>query len=211
MKKTFALTLTVAALALPSAGFAQFGNMLGGMTGSKPAAGAQTGADMGAQQDQLIRTYLAAAGAVLQANTHLAAALGIQAQAVDSLAASNSLTSQQIEEQDKAISANAAAVSEAMKSGATLKDAAAKAKYAQGLLALATGVKQYMDMGKAAGEFSSGLSGASLMQVGKLQTGAYIVKTLPGNVSNLTSTLKSAVDFARSNGVEVPKDATSLL
>ena len=66
-------------------------------------------------------------------------------------------------------------------------------------------------MSKETKGFASGISGVSPLQLGKLQSGMYIVQNLPGSVSNLSSVLKNAVDFARTNGVEVPKDATSLL
>jgi hypothetical protein len=49
------------------------------------------------------------------------------------------------------------------------------------------------------------------MALAGLQSGVYIVRSLPGSVSNLTGSLKSAIDFAKSNGVEVPADATSVL
>ncbi|MCJ0766070.1 hypothetical protein [Variovorax terrae] len=210
MKKTFAVALTAMALASPTLSFAQFGNMLGNLTGNK-SSGGNAGADMGAQQDQLVRTYMAAGKDIQTANGHMAAALGINAQAVDAAATSDSLSAKDIEAQDKAISANAAAQSEALKSGATLKDAEAKTRYAQGLLSLATGVKKYMDLGKDAQGFSSGLSSVSPMQLGKLESGAYIVKNLPGSVSNLTSVLRRAIDFAKNNGVDIPREATSLL
>ena len=92
-----------------------------------------------------------------------------------------------------------------------MKDAEAKAKYAQGLLLLATGVKKYVGMGKDAQGFTSGLSNISPLQLGKLQAGVYVAKSAPTSVTNLTNVLKSAVDFAKSNGVEIPQDATSLL
>jgi hypothetical protein len=198
----------IGALTLSPVCQAQFGGMLGGMLGGKKS---EASADLGAQQDQLVRRYVAAGKDVLTANGHFADALGIKAQAVNASATSDSLSAKDIEDQDKVISADAAAVSEAIKSGAKLKDAEAKAKYAQGLVALASGVKKYVDMRNDAQGFASGLSSISPLQMGKLQAGAYILKNLPSSVTNLTSVLHSAVDFAKSNGVEVPKDATSLL
>lgn len=205
MKKYFVALCAVGALAMAPVCHAQLGGLLGG--GKKSEASA----DLGAQQDQLVRGYVGAGKDVLTANGQLAEALGIKAQAVNAAATSDSLSAKDIEEQDKAISADAAAVSDALKSGAKLKDAESKAKYAKGLVALASGVKKYMDMRKDAQGFASGLSSASPLQMGKLQAGAYIAKNLPTSVTNLTSVLRSAVDFAKSNGVEVPKDATSLL
>jgi hypothetical protein len=49
------------------------------------------------------------------------------------------------------------------------------------------------------------------MSGGSLKTGAYIVKTLPGSISNTLSTLSNAISFAKSHGIEVPPDATAAL
>jgi hypothetical protein len=210
MKKTFALAITAVALAVPTLGSAQFANPLNSLMGSKPA-GASTGADMGAQQDSLVRTYVAAGNNVLTANGHMSDALGIKAQSINAAASSDSFSAKDIEAQDKVISADSAALAAALKSGATLKDEEAKAKYAQGLLSLAVGVKKYVDMSKEAQGFASSMSSVSPLQMSKLQSGVYVAKNLPGNVNNLTVVLKSAVDFARKNGVEVPKEATSII
>ena len=215
MKKIFVVVTAVLVLAAPTLSSAQFGNIgsaLGNLTGSKSSgAGADAGADVGAQQDQLVRSYVSAGKEVLKANGQIADALGIKAQAIDASATSDTLSANQIEAQDKAISADSAAISEALKSGATLKDSEAKAKYAQGLLSLTKGVRKYVDMSADTKGFASRMSGASPLQLGKLQSGIYIVQNLPSSISNLSGVLRSAVDFARTNNVEEPKDATSLL
>ena len=209
MKKILALSIAASILVAAPLSHAQLGNLLG--AAKSVAGGSSVGADVGVQQDQLVRSYVAAGKDVSTANSHLLDALGIKAQAVNAAATSDSLSAKDIEAQDKAISADTAAVSEALKSGATLKDTEAKAKYAQGLLFLATGVKKYANMSKDAQGFTSGLSSVSPLQLGKLQSGIYVAKSAPTSVSNLTNVLKSAIDFAKTNGVEIPKDATSLL
>lgn len=208
MKKVIVLSFACALLAASPLSHAQFGNLLNSV---KSGGGSSAGADMGAQQDQLVRTYVAAGKDVGSANVHLADALGIKVQAIDDTATSDTVSAKDIEAQDKAISASAATFSEALKSGATLKDNEAKVKYAKGLLFLATGVKKYTNMGKDAQSFTAGLSSVSPLQLGKLQSGVYIAKSVPTSLSNLSSVLKSAVDFARTNGVEIPKEATSLI
>ena len=210
MKKIVAISIAASVLAVTPLSHAQFGNLLGSVK-SITGSGSGGGSDIGVQQDQLVRSYVAAGKDGSTANSHLADALGIKAQVIDATATSDSLSAKDIEAQDKAISANTAAVSEALKSGATLKDAEAKAKYAQGLLLLATGVKKYVGMGKDAQGFTSGLSNISPLQLGKLQAGVYVAKSAPTSVTNLTNVLKSAVDFAKSNGVEIPQKTTSLL
>lgn len=210
MKRTFALALTAVALTVPTLSTAQFSNPLGGLMGGKSSATA-TGADMGAQQDSLVRTYVAAGKNVLTANGHMTDALGIKAKSIDAAATADSFSAKDIEAQDKAISADSAAIAEALKSNATLKDEEARTKYAQGLLSLAVGVKKYVDMSKEAQSFASGVTSVSPLQIGKLQSGVYIAKNLPANVANLTSVLKSAIDFARKNGVAVPPEATNIV
>jgi hypothetical protein len=207
MKKSIAFAVVSMALVFPVTSFAQFGNFLGG---SKPAS-SSTGADLSGQQSQLTRTYRAAGKDVLTANGHIGAALGIKAQAINAAATSDSMSASDLEAQDKAISADAQAISDALKSGATLKDEAARKEYAEGLVVLVQGVKKYIAMSAEAQTFANGLSSASPMQLPGLQSGAYIVKSLPTSIGNLTGLLKNAVSFARSNGVAIPADATSVL
>lgn len=209
MKKAIALSFACAVLAASPLSHAQFGSLLG--SAKSGGSNANAGADMGAQQDQLVRTYVAAGKDVSTANATLADALGIKAEVINDTATSDSFSAKDIEAQDKAISASAATFTEALKSGATLKDNEAKVKYAKGLLFLATGVKKYSNMGKDAQSFTSGLSSVSPLQLGKFQSGVYIAKSVPTSLTNLTSVLKNAVDFARTNGVEIPKEATSLI
>lgn len=206
MKKNMLAIVAVMALAAPVTGMAQLGGLLGGNKASS-----NSGSDLSGQQESLVRNYVAAGKDVVAANGHLGEALGIKAAAANAAATADSLSAKDVEAQDKAISADAAAVAEALKSNATLKDDEAKAKYAKGLLSLATGVKKYLDLRKDAQGFASGLSSVSPLQIGKLQAGAYVAKNLPGSITNLTSVLKNAVEFGKRNGVDVPKDATSLL
>ncbi len=208
MKKIVLLCLAAALATTAPVSQAQFGNLLGGSKGGGASAG---GADLSGQQDQLTRSYVAAGREVVTANGHLLAAIGINAQSVNAATTADSLSAKDIEAQDKAISADAAAFSEALKAGATLKDEEAKARYTQGLVHLAKGVTRYTHMSKDVQSFSSGVSSASPTQLPGLQSGIYVAKSLPTSVSNLSAVLKSAVAFARSNGVEVPKDATSLI
>lgn len=207
MKKTIiAIASATIVLLMPVAASAQFGGLFGGK-----ASSANSGSDLSTQQNQLVRSYVGAGKDISTANGQMADALGLKAQAVNASATSDSMSAKDVEDQDKAISTQAAAVSDAIKSGATLKDSDAKAEYAKGLVTLVSGVKKYADMRKDTQTFASSLSGASLLQLPKLQAGAYIVKNLPIGISNLASVLKSAIDFAKTNGVDVPKDATSVL
>lgn len=208
MKNRLIAVAAAVALATPLVSHAQFGGLLGG---SKPGAANSGGADLGAQQDTMVRNYVAAGRDVMTANTHLSEALGIKAEAVNAAATSDSVSAKDVEAQDKAVSAQAAAVAEALKNGAQLKSTEAKVTYAKGLVVMVSGVKKYVDMKKDVQSFSSGLSSVSPLQMGKLAAGAYVAKSFPTSVANLTNVLKNAIEFAKSNGIEVPKDATSLL
>ena len=206
MKKILALAVVSLAITLPMTASAQFGNLLGG---NKSSSGG--GADLSGLQTQLVRNYAAAGQDVLVANGHIGDALGIKLQSIDASATSDSLSASDLESRDKAISANAQSVSDALKKGATLKDGEAKKTYAKGLLSLAIGLKKYIGLRSDAQNFANGLTSASPLQLPGLQAGAYVAKTLPSSVSTLTDVLKNAVDFAKSNGVAVPADATSVL
>lgn len=205
MKKMLSAAVAITALVLPAVSEAQLGGLLSGISSNKASA------DVSAQQDGLVRNYMAAGKDVLTANGQLADALGIKAQAVNAAATADSLSGKDVEAQDKAVSDSSNDVSKALASGAQLKDSDAKVKYAQGLLSLATGVKKYLGLRNDAQSFASGLSSVSPLQLGKLQAGAYVAKNLPTSISNLTGVLKNAVEFGKSNGVEIPKDATSVL
>lgn len=206
MKRKIVLVTSLLALAAPGIALAQFGNLLGGK-----AAATDSKADVFAQQDRMVQTYAEAGGMVLTSNGHFSQALGLKAEASNAAAKADSLSGKDLEAQDKAISAGTAELVGKLKTDAKLKDGPSKESYAKGLLSLAQGVKKYMDMSKEAQSFSSGLSSVSPLQMGKLQSGVYVAKTLPGNISNLTNVLKSAVEFGKSNGVQIPKEATSLL
>lgn len=210
MKKIFAISIAIGALALTSHSHAQFGNMLGAaksLTGSQSSSGTE----LSSQQDQLVRSFVAANKDISTSNVHMADALGIKLEVINAEATSDAFSAKQIDENSKAVSAGTASIVEALKAGATLKDAEAKKKYAQGLFFLATGIKKYMGMSKDAQGFTSSLSSASPLQLGKLESGIYVAKNVPSSLTSMTNVLKTAVEFAKSNGVEIPKDATSLL
>lgn len=89
MKKTLALAVTAIALAVPTLSSAQFANPLSGLMGGKSSSD-NASANMGAQQDSLVRTYVAAGNNVLTANVHMADALGVKAESIDAAAKSDS-------------------------------------------------------------------------------------------------------------------------
>ena len=212
-KKSIATVCASIALSVFAVGCVNVGDLASnvpGATGTTKSAGS---VDLSGHQDKLLRSYVAAGEDVLTANKHMAIALGVNAEAVDAAAKAASVAGDNLEDREKAISSVAQLTANKQKLGAQTLSAAAKAKYAQGLVSLATGVKKYAGMRKDVQSFSSGLSSVSPLQLGKLQTGVYIVKNLPTNISNLSTTLSGAIDFAKQNNIPLPKgvDATNAL
>ena len=180
--------------------------------GSKPAG--STG-DLATQQTSLVKSYVAGGKAVLASQSKLLEALGLKDQAATAQATANALgdgaTEQNLEDANKAQSANSQAIADALKNQNATLDTQSKQTYTQGLILLASGLVKYTGMKQDVAGFSKGLAGPDALQAGKLQAGAYIAKTLPDSISNTTSTLNSAVSFAKSHGIEVPADATAAL
>ena len=211
MKNKVVSIAVVAVLAgLPSVGLSQvpsFGSLGSKLTG---------GGDLSGQQTSLLTAYIAGGKDVLSSQAKLLEALGLKDQAASTQATADALTSgateQSLKDADKAESDNSAALSTAMSNQSGALDAQSKKTYTQGLVLLASGLIKYTGMKQDVANFSKGLSGPAALQAGsKLQSGVYIVKTLPTSTSNTASTLNSAVSFAKSHGIEVPSDATAAL
>jgi hypothetical protein len=211
MKKNIAALALVAVLTgAPVIGFTQipsFGSMGGKLGG---------GGDLSGQQTGLIKSYVAGGKDVLSSQSKLLLALGLKDQAATAQATADSLqvgsTQTDLDQADKVQSQNSVAISEALKSQNGTLDAQSKQTYVQGLALLASGLIKYTGMKQDVAGFSRRLAGPAALQAGtKLQSGAYIVRTLPTSISNTASTLGSAVSFAKSHGIEVPADATAAL
>jgi hypothetical protein len=211
MKKNIAALAVMAALTVsPAIGLGQIPSF-GGL-GSKSGSGG----DLAGQQTGLVKSYVAGGKDVLSSQSKLLEALGLKDQAATAQATANALgdgaTTQNLQDADKVRSDSSTALSDALKNNNATLDAQSKQTYTQGLLLLASGLIKYTGMKQDVAGFSKGLAGpGALMAGGKLQAGAYIVKTLPTSISNTSSTLSSAVSFAKSHGIEVPPDATAAL
>jgi hypothetical protein len=179
--------------------------------GSKP----NSGPDLGASQTGLVKSYVGANKDVLMSQSKLLEALGLKDKAAAARATADSLgdgaTKGNLQDADKAQSDDSKALAEALKAPAGKMDDQSKKINTQGLILLASGMTKYTGMHKDIDAFKSGLSGASIMETPKLQTGAYVVTSFPGNLQNLTETMKNAVAFAKTNGIEVPSEATAVI
>jgi hypothetical protein len=201
----FAVALTIS----PAIVLAQFS--LPGLS-SKAPAGAP---DLGAQQSQIVALYAAADTDVLTADSIMADALGLKDASAQLKAAAaaigNGATEGNMKAAEAAESAFAAARQDAMNKDSGKLDAASKEKFATAFIPLTKGVVEYAAMSKPVSDFATGLKSAPLMQLPKLQSGAYIATHLPTSVKNLHDTLQSAVAFAKSNDIPVPADATGAM
>ena len=182
---------------------------------SLPGLGSKPNSDLGASQTGLVKSYVGANKDVLMSQSKLLEALGLKDKAAAARATADSLgdgaTKGNLQDADKAQSDDSKALAEALKAPAGKMDDQSKKTYTQGLILLASGMTKYTGMRKDIDSFKSGLSGASIMETPKLQTGAYVVTSFPGNLQNLTETMKNAVAFAKSNGIEVPSEATAVI
>lgn len=177
---------------------------------SKPAAGG----DVLAQQDALIKGYVGADKTILKGQAAMAEALGLKERAATLAATADALgngaTKGNLEEADKALSdANEEMVAK-MKSNPEL-DKRAKAKYAEGLKLTGKGVQSYLGLKKNFDAFKDALQTASPTVLPKLDGGSYIVRSFPSNSKNLVQTVSTASEFAKSQRIAVPKEATSVL
>lgn len=203
--------VALAALAAPISAMAQLGGLPG--FGSKASAPA---ADLGGQQTSLVRNFIGANVDVLKANAKMSEALGLKDKAADADAVAQQLASGATADRDNATKAATAvgdtsgAISAKLAEKPVL-DAASKATFAAGLGNLASGAMKYAGLGKDVSAMSSGMSSASPLQLASLGAAAFVVKNFPTSASEVTKALKNAVDFAKTNNIEVPADATKAL
>ncbi|AJC20163.1 hypothetical protein [Pandoraea pulmonicola] len=214
MKKIIACAVAAALVGASGASFAQLGgltSLVGG--GSKSSEGS---ADLSGQQAALVKNYVAANVDVLNANAKMGEALGLKTQAEQAEAVIAQLKSGATD--DKAAASKAAtavgdtsgAIAAKLKEKPVLDDASKKT-FAQGLGHLALGLVHYVGMRNDVTSMGNNMKSASPMALTSLGGAAYVVSNFPGSVTEAGKALKNAVDFARSNGIEVPSDATKAL
>lgn len=170
--------------------------------------------DLSGAQDQLVKQYVGASKSVLDGNAMMADALGLKAAAASARASGESMTDGatkgNLSDANKASSNAAKEIAEALKNPVAM-DAESKTKFSSGLVSLAQGMGKYVGMKAPFDSFQKGLSNVSPMMLPKLQSGVYIVSSLPGNMSNLGSALSSAISFAKSQNIEVPANVNDVL
>lgn len=204
--KTFLLAAAVSmALLAPAASHAQFGSLInrGGEQANAP--------DAEAFVDSFVESY----AHVLTAQAHFSEALGLKEQ-VDGLKAeqqalgSGSIDTDRLKKVSE-VSANAQRAIDERQQAQPAMDAQAKLAYGQGLGALVNGLVTGRDVVGNAKSVGSSLGGNPMALMGAGKTAAYVVKAAPGYLKNLQASAKLALEFGKSNGIEAPANATSLL
>lgn len=204
MKLAFVSVVLGTALTVMSASAsAQFGNLL------KPAA---AGASISA--DQIVKRYVGGAKGVMTANAVMLGALGMKTEAGRAAAQAANLTEgatkDVLEESAKVQTENSKALEGKLGQKNATMDAASKKEFVNGVSELASGVKQYVLLGKDVAGFKPGLGSLSA----SAGTAISVVKTLPESTKNLVTTLKMAIEFCKTNNIPVPAgavDATAMI
>ncbi|MDB5814997.1 MAG: hypothetical protein JWN23_2114 [Rhodocyclales bacterium] len=202
MKNRFlpALIMASSLMAASSSAFAQFGGL------SKLAGGGDSATSVSA--DQVVQKYVGGAQNVMSADKKMLEALGAKDKAaIAELSAKNltqGATKDSVQDAAKVQTDSSKALETAMKNQTSEMDAKSKQQFSDGLVDLARGVIQYVGMGTAVTNFKP-----SLTSIGSSTDSAiFIVKNLPDSIKALGGTLKSAIDFAKTNNIPVPPDAT---
>jgi len=190
-----------AGLSLPSVG-----SLTGGGS-SSASAGDET-----AQQDQLVRAYVAANKEVLVAQSKMAEAVGLKESAAKLKATADALgdgaTKGNLSDADKIQSDSSKEISARLKDGNLQMDAQSQSLYASGMASLGTGVIKYVGMRPHVTNFANTLKASPMLAMTKLSAGAYVVTNFPGNAKNVYDTLAMSTAFAKSHDIPVPADAT---
>ncbi|HEX7642731.1 MAG TPA: hypothetical protein VF472_11050 [Burkholderiaceae bacterium] len=204
MNKHIKLAAGIVALAVSGLASAQFGGLskLGG------------GGDSSVAPEKIVAEYVAGDRSVLSAQGNMLTAVGLKDEgakaALEAKNLTDGATKDNLEEAGKIQTDSSKALQDKMNDKKVVMDASAKQQFGQGLLDLSKGIILYAAMKKDVSGFKPGVTslGASTLAAG------YVVKSLPGSMVNLGTTLKAAVTFAQNNNIPVPKeasDATALL
>lgn len=209
MSKKLHVIALACALAAPCA-FAQFSMpKIGSLTG-----GAGTG-DEGAQQDQLVRAYVAANKDVLIAQSKMAEAVGLKDRAASLKSTADALgegaTKGNLSDADRIQSDSSKEISARLSDGNLQMDAQSKALYSAGMASLGSGVLKYAGLRSPIANFGNTLKASPALAFTKLNAGAYVVTNFPSNAKNVYDTLSYSTAFAKSHDIPVPADATKAL
>jgi hypothetical protein len=195
------LGLTIATLSMPS--FAQFGALGGALGGG--------GGGSSVSADSLVKSYVAGTQLVMSSDVSFLKALGLKEHAEkEELAAKNLTqgpTAATFEEAAKVQTETNKAMAEAMSAKQVTLSADSKKDYVRGVVDLVKGIRSYVGVAGDVKNFKPSISSFG----SAAGAAVYVVKSLPGSMSNLKDTLKRSIAFAKENKIELPADATAVL
>lgn len=199
MKKLVVLT---AAVLVSTASYAQFGNLIGGAASAVTGGG---GSSVSVQQ--ITDNYVAGSKQIVSAQSNLLKAVDQNIKVDEQAAVVRNLTagatSQQIEDADKIITERNAALKEKYSQQGLVLDAKAKKQFALGMKDFALGVISYVKLGVSVKGFKPSAS-----DIGSAGTAIAIAKSVPTDIGNLKDTFGVMYDYAKSNNIPLPKEAT---
>ena len=187
-----------------------------GNTGSAaPGGAAAASGNEGAQQDSLVRAYVAANKEVLLAQSKMAEAVGLKESAAKLRSTASALgdgaTRGNLADADKIQSDTSKEISTRLNDRNLKMDAKSQALYSSGMGSLGLGIVRYVALRPQISNFGNALKAQPLLAATKLNAGAYVVTNFPGNAKNVYDTLAFSTAYAKSHDIPVPADATKAL
>lgn len=203
--KFLAVVMGATLMAASGVASAQFGSL------SKLAGG--SAAASGVSAEQIVKNYVGGAQSVNKADVKMLRAVGLKDEADRAELQAKNLTEgatkDSLEEAAKVQTESSKALEAILKNQKVEMDAKSKQQFSDGMADLARGLIQYVGMGKEAQSFKP-----SPAALGATNSALFVVKTLPDSIKTLGNSLKSSIEFAKTNNIPVPKeanDATALL
>jgi hypothetical protein len=194
--------LGLAVVFLSVVGCAQLGNLPGG---------SKSGGSAAVSAESLIEGYVKGSKLVISAQRKLNDALGLKGEIeklglkVENLGSNP--TDSDIEDVSTFYDVSIKNQTEKYNDKSLKLAPASKEKFSAGLVNLVQGLIQYKSVASDATKYQPSATSIG----GAAATAVNIAKLIPGDLSNLQNTLAAAIKFAQSNGIDVPKDATSAL
>ncbi|HQT25941.1 MAG TPA: hypothetical protein PLK99_05005 [Burkholderiales bacterium] len=184
-----------------------------GMTASAGthASGTAGSDDLKSKEDTLVKSYLEESQNALLSLSELARSVGLTDLAMSDRTAYNYSFSlgtgvEALEKADKAASKSSAATIEKLKKDPQMGAMSTK-HFTIGLNALADDIVSCYAMKASTSEFRKKL----ISESGKMDSGRYVAKTLPGKLENLASVFDSAVSYANRHDIKLSSKAEKAL
>lgn len=206
------LSIAVAVAVLVCGSPQAHAQLSGLLPGKKPAA---AGAEAPPTGDALITTYLASQGLVVAAQASLSEALGLKDQMAQLQVEQKTMSSGQMDtdamKKTRALSKAIQLEIDAKMAEEPELTAAAKAKFAEGLVRYFQAVAGAANLLSQASTFTSSIGANPMALMGKGRTAVYVGKEIPGYVKGLGGTSRSLLQYAMRNNIAAPANATAEL